>query len=409
LLVTGVNRMILYRNRGDGRFSDVTKAAGLGEGGMDSRISTAAAFFDADGDGDLDLLVLSYVDFTIATNKKCPDARNRLDYCQPAVYHPLPARYFRNDGTGHFSDQSRASGLGSAAGAGLGIAIADFNQDGRLDAYVTNDGTPNHLWMNRGEGRFEETALIAGVAYDDQGRARAGMGVAAADFDGDGDEDLAVANLMGEGLSLYENDGQAEFRYVTAAKRLTAASLPFTGFGLGWADFDHDGQLDLFVANGSVKMLDLPGAYPYGQRNQLFRQNGGVFEEIRTASLAVADASRGAAFGDLDQDGDLDIVVNNSNGPVRLLMNRKPPQGQSVTVLLAGGHAEGARVGLFRRGRPTLWRRCSRAGSYLSANSPEVHFGVGSEIDYLQVEWPDGLRQRVAPVKPGRVTVERTQ
>jgi hypothetical protein len=406
LYVTGVGRTILYRNNGNGTFTDTTAAAGV----ADNRVTTAAAFFDADRDGDLDLLVLSYVDFTVASNRKCPGPGNRLDYCQPAVYHPLPARYFRNDGAGRFTDQSDASGFGSAAGAGLGIAVADFDQNGWLDVYVANDGTPNHLWMNRKQGRFEETALPAGAAYDDQGRAQAGMGVSAGDFDGDGDEDLIVANLMGETLALYENDGQAEFLHATVRRRLAPPSLPFTGFGAVWADFDHDGALDLFIANGSVKALDGMGdhPYPYGQRNQLFRNDKNGFVDVRMPVLDAVEASRGVAAGDLDNDGDIDLVVSNSNGPARLLLNRKAPAGQSLTVrLMSDKPIEGTRIGLTRKDGSRLWRRSSRSGSYLSSNSPDVHFGVApADVERIVVEWPDGGSQTHLP-NASRITIRR--
>lgn len=391
LFITGVNRVTLFRNLGNGSFSDVTRAAGLDTGNHDL-VTTGAAFFDYDRDGDLDLLVLSYVDFTITGNKACPDSRGRLDYCKPSVYQPLPARLFRNEGKGKFTDVSRASGIGNTSGAGLGIAIADFNGDGWLDAYIANDGTANHLWMNRRNGTFEETGLSAGAAYDDQGRAQAGMGVVAADLDMDGDEDIAVTNLMGEGHALYENNGGAEFTWGSAARKLTLPSLPFTGFGLVAADFDHDGRLDLFAANGSVSMLDskLRQLYPYGQRNQLFRaRTEAGYEEVRSPILDLAEASRGAAFGDLDRDGDIDIVISNSNGPARLLLNQVG-RGRSLTV--DTGAAEGALVTLRRAGQPEMRRRSTRAGSYLSSNDPAVHFGLGHSdaVEEIIVKWPDG-------------------
>jgi predicted nucleotidyltransferase len=389
---------LLYRNNGNGSFS-IADA-----GPDDNRVSTGAAFFDYDRDGDLDLLVLSYVDFTVAGNKRCPDARGRLDYCLPALYHPLPAKLFRNEGNGRFTDVTQASGIGSAAGAGLGIAICDVNGDGWLDAYVTNDGTPNHLWINRQNGTFTEEGLTAAVAHDESGRTKAGMGVAAGDFDNDGDEDLITANLMGEMLSLFENDGHGEFRETAAARKLTLPSLPFTGFAANWLDFDHDGRLDLFVANGSVKILDALGEhpYPYGQRNQLFRNTRAGFEEVRMPALDLVEASRGAAFGDLDNDGDIDIVIANSNGPARLLLNQTTARSFTVRI-----ESEGARVAVHRAGQPVLWRRSARTGSYLSANSPGVHFGVdGAAIERIRVEWPDGgTTERTGPFPGNSITI----
>lgn len=408
LLITGVGRIVLLQNNGKGIFSDVTLASGIG----DNRVSTSAAFFDYDRDGDLDLLVLSYVDFTVAGNKKCPDARNRLDYCQPSQYHPLPAKLFRNEGGGKFSNQSEFSGIASAAGAGLGIAIGDFNNDGWPDAYVANDGTPNHLWLNRQNGRFLETALEAGAAYDDQGRALAGMGTAAGDFDNDGDEDLLVANLMGEGLSLYENDGKAEFRHSSAKLRITPQSLPFTGFGTGWADFDHDGKLDLFVANGSVRILDdlAKQAYPYGQRDQIFRQMTSTFDEIRLPEFEALEAGRGVAFGDIDQDGDVDLLVVNSNGPMRLFLNQTPP-GRSLRIVLARHHpglsVEASRVCVVLKDGRKLYRRSTRSGSYLSGNDPALHFGLGPSaiVEKIIIDWPAGQRQEVGPPQGPQIKI----
>jgi enediyne biosynthesis protein E4 len=408
LLVTGVGRIALLQNKGNGTFRDVSLVAGIN----DSRISTSAAFLDYDHDNDLDLLVLSYVDFTVAGNKKCPDAKNRLDYCQPAQYHPLPAKLFRNEGGGKFSDQSQSSGIASAAGAGLGIALGDFNNDGWLDAYVANDGTPNHLWINQKNGRFLETALEAGAAYDDQGRALAGMGVSTGDFDNDGDEDLAVANLMGEGLSIYENDGNGEFRHASARRRITPPSLPFTGFGTGWADFDHDGRLDLFVANGSVRILDhlVKQPYPYGQRDQIFRNSGSAFEELRLPELEALEAGRGVAFGDLDQDGDVDLVLANSNGPLRLLLNQAPP-GRSLSVELLRNKVnlpvEGSRVSVYLKDGRKLQRRSTRSGSYLSSNDPALHFGLGAEsrAEKIVVDWPNGQRQEIEATSASRLKI----
>ncbi len=401
LYVTSFGHNALYRNQGDGTFVDVTAAAGVD----DSRWSTSAAFADYDADGDLDLFVAAYVDFTEKGNKPCYDPSGQRDYCLPAEFRPLPARLFRNEGGGRFSDVTAATGIGSAAGAGLGVVATDADGDGLLDLYVANDGTPNHLWMNRGDGTFDERGLAAGAAYDAAGRAEAGMGAAAADFDDDGDEDLFVTNLVGETNTLYLNDGSARFEDATVRLGLAAVSRPFTGFGTDFFDIDRDGRLDLFVANGAVSIVDarrqLP--YPYQQRNLLLLNTGsGGFRDVSREAgpaLALEEVSRGAAFGDIDNDGDVDVVVSNNNGPVRLLLNETPGGQHWLSIRLQGTSGardgQGALVHVQRPGAPALRRRAHSDGSYLSASDPRVHVGLGdaAAIAGIVVEWRKGERE----------------
>jgi enediyne biosynthesis protein E4 len=396
LYVTNFGHNILYRNNGDGTFTDVTLEAGVD----DIRLSTGAAFVDYDNDGNLDLFVLSYVDFTIEGNKDCWHAVGIRDYCLPAQYNPLPGRLFRNEGNGSFVEVTKETGIGSASGAGLGITCADFNSDGWIDVYIANDGTPNHLWMNQGNGTFKEMGLIAGVAFSEDAMVEAGMGVSAADFDNDGDEDLFVTNLTGETNTLYVNDGKANFYDATRQFKLAIPSLPYTGFGTEWFDYDNDGDLDLFAANGAVRIVEsLRGTpYPYRQKNQLYRNEGqGGYVDVSSQAgpaLALAEVSRGAAFGDIDNDGDIDIVVSNNNGPARLLLNEVGSRYHWLQVRLdrakGNRYGIGARVGVFREGHKPLWRRAHTDGSYLSANDPRVHFGLGrgAKINSVVVQWP---------------------
>ncbi len=400
LYVTALGSNVLFHNNGDGTFSDVTEATGVG----DDRWSTSATFFDYDRDGRLDLFVANYVDFTVAGNKKCFDAVGAPDYCRPAVYRSVTDRLFHNEGGGRFRDVTEAAGILNADGPGLGVVAADFDGDGWPDLYVANDGAANQLWRNKGDGTFEDRGLLSGTAYNAEGLPEGSMGVAAGDVDGDGDLDLFVTNLPREAATLYLNQGKGLFQDATDAWGLRVPTAPFTGFGTAFFDYDHDGWLDLFVANGAVANREaLRGQpYPFGERSLLLRNLGGRrFQELSGwagAASSSLEVSRGAAFGDLDNDGGIDVVVTNNNGPVRLFLNQT--QRPWLMARLQGGAGEntqglGARVGLVRRGRPTLWRRAHTDGSYLSASDPRVHFGLGDaeRVDALLVDWPRGRKE----------------
>jgi len=415
LFVTSFGSTTLLHNNGDGTFADVTKQAGVSDSGW----STSAAFFDYDRDGNLDLFVAHYVDFTTAANKLCNDPAGARDYCSPRAYRPVPDRLFRNDGRGHFADVTAAAGIAKAYGAGLGVATGDYNGDGWLDIYVANDGTPNQLWINRRDGTFVDEGPISGAALNQNGNPEGSMGIASGDFDLDGDEDLFVTNIVGETSVLYVNDGHGAFDDARGKSRLAALTAAFTGFGTDWIDYDNDGWPDLFVANGAVNIVEAQRGQPspYRMRNQLFHNlSGRRFEETSAAAgpaFARAEIGRGAAFGDVDNDGDVDIVVTNNNGPVRLLLNQAAPRNHWLQVRLderpGNRFGIGALVGVERGGRPTSWRRVRTDGSYLSASDTRVHFGLGAtpSIDAVVVQWPDGQRERWTGIGGDRLVTLR--
>jgi hypothetical protein len=412
LYVTNFGSNILYRNNGNGTFTDVTKEAGVEDGGW----STSAAFVDYDRDGLLDLYVAHYLDFTVKGNTECSDATGQRDYCAPSAYKAARHRLYRNLGNGKFRDVTQSAGIGAAIGPGLGVTCADFNGDGWPDIYVANDGAANLLWLNNGNGTFREAALLSGAAYAADGIARAGMGVTAGDFDGSGNESIFVTNLTREGATLYRNNNNnaardtsrntrnSDFTDATAQFGLYQPTFPFTGFGVGWFDYDNDGRLDLFIANGAVTgMESLRGEpYPFHQRNLLLHNEIPRFREVSAEAgppFALSEVGRGAAFGDIDNDGRVDIVVSNNNGPLRLLLNKTDPSGHWLEVRLQGVRSNrdgiGARVAALRPGQVTLWRRVGTDGSYLSASDVRVHFGLGDlQKIILSVEWPDGLREK---------------
>ncbi len=415
LYVTSFGHNVLYHNNRDGTFTDVTAVAGVD----DTRWSTSAAFFDYDRDGKLDLFVANYLDFSVKGNKRCYAATGEPDYCTPKAYRPVPSSLFHNLGGGKFAAVTASSNISSSYGPGLGVVCADFNGDGWLDVYIANDTAANLLWLNNGNGTFREAGLESGLAYAADGIARAGMGVAAADFDNDGRDDILVTNLVREGATLFRNTGSGQFEDGTVQSGIAELTSPFTGFGAGWLDYDNDGLLDLFITNGAVTIIEaLRGQpYPYQQQNRLLRNAWpGKF---RNATIGAGPAlqsqgvGRGTAFGDIDNDGDIDILVTNNNGPVRLLRNDTGSHQHWLMVRLAAPGTNrfgiGARVALIRQGKPTLWRRVHTDSSYLSANDPRVHFGLGPNLSNasVAVEWPDGFKEIWTNLEADRIVLLR--
>ncbi|HVS66786.1 MAG TPA: CRTAC1 family protein [Thermoanaerobaculia bacterium] len=413
LYVTNAGPNQMWRNNGDGTFTDVTAETGTEE----PRWSASATFVDVDRDGWLDLYVVNYVDFTVEGHRLCRSLTGAPDYCGPLTYRPLRDRLFRNRGDGTFEDRSSLANVLGELGAGLGVAAGDFDDDGWPDLYVANDGMPNFLWMNRGDGTFENQAFAAGCALNREGRAEAGMGVAVGDVDGDGDEDVLVTHLALETNTLYRNQGRALFEDASIDSALGPPSWPYTGFGTALADVDNDGWLDVLAVNGGVKiapeLADRGDPHPLGMPNQLFRNLGsGRFEDSSArggSAFSALEVSRGLATGDIDNDGDVDVVVTNNGGPARLLINEVGRERHWVGLRLVTGQgrrdALGAWVGVHRGEAPVLWRRVRTDGSYLSASDPRLLIGLGASpgVDAVEVRWPSGRRE-VFEVAAGRYT-----
>ncbi len=413
LYVTNFGPNVLLRNQGDGTFEDVTASSGTG----DRNWTIGATFLDFDRDGWLDLFSGNYLEFSLASHTPCPMPSGALTYCGPGAYLPQPDTLFRNLGNGSFQDVSISSGIRSEFGAGMGVVAADFNGDAWIDFFVTNDGMPNQLWINRHDGTFANDALFAGVSVNQDGQPEASMGVDAGDFDGDGDQDLFLTHLIRETNTLYANDGAGLFEDVSMSSGLGQLSLSRTSFGAGWFDYDNDGWLDLLTVSGAVvalgPQLRAGETYPLAQTNQLFHNQGaGRFGDTSSVAgdvLHLSEVSRGAAFGDIDNDGDIDVVVGNSNGPVRLLLNQwgQDRAWLGLEVMAGGSHALGALVVVSRTDGIVLWRRVHTDGSYASAGDPRVLVGLGdaTAINSIEVRWPDGLREKWTDVEPDRYTI----
>ncbi|MXX60969.1 MAG: CRTAC1 family protein [Holophagales bacterium] len=420
LYVTNLGPNRLWRNVGNGRFEDVTEVAEAD----DPRWSVPAAFFDYDGDDMLDLFVANYVDFNLGSHTLCTFGSGEPDYCSPKTYRAEPDRLFRNLGDGRFEQTTDRAGLATQFGNGLGAVPADLDLDGRLDLYVANDGTPNQMWMNRGGGRFENRALFGGSAVNRRGEAEAGMGVDAGDLDGDGDEDLYVTHITGETSTLYLNDGDGLFTDAGLPAGLDVPSLPMTGFGTGWFDFDNDGDLDLLAVNGAVRRLDRARSGDaaaaraaagsdherrFGQPNQLFRNLGdGRFEDASSLggpAFAAYEVSRGAAFGDVDNDGDTDVLITNNNGPARLLLNLIGQDSGWIGLRLVTSDGKRDAVGSLARVRltdgRTITRRVRAAMSYASSSDPRVLIGLGfAEVEDIRVDWRGGAGESFGALSP---------
>jgi len=403
---TGLTEGVLLHNNGNGTFTDITAKSGTAnKGGW----GVSAAFVDIDRDGWLDLFVGNYLLYSVEGDIDCLSVTGQHDYCPPNSYRPQPSKLYRNKGDGTFVDITKTALVGGAYGPALGVSTADFNNDGWMDIYVGNDGMPNQLWINQKNGTFKDMAFLNGAAVNGQGNSEASMGVDAGDYDNDGDEDIFITNWLAQMNILYQNQGNAVFEDRKAASGLGAPSLAKTGFGTAWLDFDNDSWLDLMTLNGSVSMIEAQARakdpFPLKMLNQLFRNLGnGRFEDVSARGgepFKLLDVSRGAAFGDIDNDGDEDVVVGTANGPTRLFINNVGNKNHWLGLRLIGVGGRdmiGARVSIVRPSGPTIWRRSRSDGSYASANDPRVLVGLGTSTApvTVRVQWPDGKMEEWA-------------
>ncbi len=394
LYVTNYDRNILYHNNGNGTFTDVTAAAGVASSGW----STSAAFIDYDRDGLLDLAVVHYVEFF---GGPCYLPSGPKDYCGPSPFKRTITQLFHNLGNGRFKDTTVEVGLNAKKGPGLGILTGDFGMDGYPGFLVANDGAANHLWISQPRGVsqkgspsnpsdrvFHDEALTRGLAYASDGKARAGMGIADGDIYGDGGEALVVTNLPTESFTMFQRQPNGDFVDATEQSGLSHISLPYTGFGVGLFDMENRGLLDMFSANGAVASMGIEQGekFPYRQRNLLLRNmgKGKGFEDITASAgpaLQPVEVSRAAIFGDVNNDGGVDILVTTNNGPAHLLLNSVPNRGHWILVHLEGVHTNhsgyGSVVELVRKDGTSVRRYARSDGSYLAANDPRIHFGLG--------------------------------
>ena len=412
MLVLGYGRCILYHNNGDGTFTDVTAHAGVQNTGL---WASSAAWFDYDNDGKLDLVIANYVDWSPERNFYCGDrAPGMRSYCHPDDFHGQPPTLIHNNGDGTFTDVSKSSGIGQKGGNGLGVVTFDYDNDGWQDIFIANDHMPNFLFHNNRDGTFREVGYIAGVAVSADGQFEAGMGTDAADTTGNGRLDLIVGHLDMQLARVYQNMGDQTFDDATLRSKLSYSTYHMSTFGTRFMDYDNDGWRDLFMANGHV--LDNIERYhadtKYAEPKMMFRNTGhGIFENVSDVlgpDFQLPRVSRGAAVGDFDNDGDLDILVNNCGQAPQLLRNDGGNANHWLEILLIGTKSNrdgvGARVKVVA-GELILYDQRKGGMSYQSAQDPRLHFGLGrhSSVDLIEIFWSSGMSTKLGDLKADRI------
>lgn len=409
LFVTSYGKNMLYHNNGDGTFTDVTEKSGVAGSGW----STSAAWVDYDGDGLLDLIVLRYVtwdwvDYWCGEHKEGYRA-----YCHPDIFPPIAPLVYHNDGNGHFTEVAQKIGLGKPA-KGLGIAIADYDRDGRPDIVIANDSIPEFLYHNEGNGKFSEVGLISEVALDDNGKTFAGMGVDFADYDNDGWPDLVITDLANQRYAIYRNNQDGSFTYASGATGIGAMTALHSGWGIRFLDFDNDGWKDLLIAQGhDLDTIELTSPQLHYRESMILAHNQGGknFVDVSATSGAVFGqkwVARGLATGDIDNDGQVDAVVTTNDGHVFVLRNETQNENHWITLQLTGHKSNrdgiGAEIKLTTAER-SQYAMVSTAGSYLSASDKRVHFGLGREAKAksIEIRWPSGIVQTLQDVQGDRI------
>jgi len=410
--VLGYGRSILYHNNGDGTFTDVTRRAGVENAGM---WASSAAWFDYDNDGRLDLVIANYVDWSPERNFYCGDRAPAMrSYCHPDDFHGQPPRLYHNNGDGTFTDVSKSSGIAGKAGNGLGVVTFDYDNDGWQDIFIANDHMPNYLFHNNRDGTFREVGYLAGVSVSADGQFEAGMGTDAADTTGGGHMDLIVGHLDMQLARLYQNLGDGTFEDATLRSKLSYATFHISTFGARFLDYDNDGWRDLFLANGHV--LDNIERYragtKYAEPKMMFRNSGrGIFENVSDqlgSDFLSPRVSRGAAIADFDNDGDLDILVNNCGQAPQLLRNDGGNANHWIEILLIGTKSNrdgvGARVRVVA-GDLVLYDQRKGGMSYQSAQDPRLHFGLARQgsVDSIEILWPSGINTRLANITADQI------
>ena len=406
--VTNYGGNTLYRNNGDGTFKDVTERAGVRAGGW----STSAGFFDYDNDGKLDLFVARYVDWDFSKNRYCGEKKEGYRaYCHPDNFEPVTNILYHNQGDGTFADVSSKSRLAASSGKGLGVAFADYDDDGFVDVYVANDSVQSFLFHNNGNGTFEEVGLLAGVGFTEDGKTFAGMGVDFSDYDNDGRPDVFVTDLSNERYRLFRHSGAGGFRDVSDATGVGGATLPFSGWSTRFVDYDNDGWKDIFVAQGHV-MDTIEKTAPnlkYLQPPLLLRNESARFVRVAAGDVFQQEwAGRGAAFGDLDNDGDIDIVLSNVGQNAVVLRNEGGNQNRWLQIRTVGTRSNrdgiGSRVKVSTASGPTQYFTVTTAVGYLSASDKRLTVGLGRDpvATLVEIRWPSGVVQRFENVKAGQ-------